>query len=139
MNKNEIIKYINDELKGYQGYIQYSNRPIDKKTDIFIKDDPKVDLQDGFIYEAYFCNGTQSISIKQINNSWLVSKTDISNIDLDDKNNSDIKSYISDIQDFNHKVKMAQIWDIEEDKLCENMKVKKLSKVVFVGFQGVEK
>jgi len=139
MNKNEIIKYINDELKGYQGYIQYSNRPIDKKTDIFIKDDPKVDLQDGFIYEAYFCNGTQSISIKQINNSWLVSKTDISNINLDDKNNSDIKSYISNIQDFNYKVKMAQIWEEKPDELCENMKVKKLSKVVFVGFQGVEK
>ncbi len=29
---------------------------------------------------------------------------------------------------------MVQIWENIEDKFCENMKVKKLSKVIFTGF-----
>jgi len=29
---------------------------------------------------------------------------------------------------------MAQIWEPENDKLCENMPVMKLKKVVFAGF-----
>jgi len=127
--KDEIVKYINN-LAGYQGYIQYSNRPIDKKTDIFIKDNPKVELNGGFIYEAHFCNGKQSISIKQINNSWYIDEIDILNID-----DIDIQSYISDIENL-PKVKMAQIWKAEKDKLCENMEVMKLKKVVFAGFEG---
>ena len=31
---------------------------------------------------------------------------------------------------------MAQIWEEVEDKECENMKVKKLKKVVFAGFEN---
>ena len=128
--KEEIVEYINN-LAGYQGYIQYSNRPIDKKTDIFIKDDPKVELNGGFIYEAHFCNGNQSISIKQLNDSWYIDETDILNIP-----SSDIENFITDIENF-PKVKMAQIWEKKKDELCEDMEVMKLKKVVFVGFEGV--
>ena len=130
-NKEEIIKYINEELQNYQGYIQYSNRAISKKDDIFIKDNPKADEKGGFIYEAHFCNGQKSIMIRQINDSWIVSETDISQVPKDD-----IQSYISDIKDFKYKIKMAQIWLDEEDKLCDEMIVKKLKKVVFVGFNN---
>jgi len=131
MSETEIIKYINN-LQGYQGYIQYSNRPIDKKEDIFLQDTAKVNLKGGFIYEAHFYNDTdnKSISVKQINSSWLVSETVISNIDK-----NDIQTYKSDIQDWNYNIKMAQIWEEVEDKECENMKVKKLKKVVFAGFK----
>ena len=131
MSETEIIKYINN-LQGYQGYIQYSNRPIDKKEDIFLQDTAKVNLKGGFIYEAHFYNDTdnKSISVKQINSSWLVSETVISNIDK-----NDIQTYKSDIQDWNYNIKMAQIWEEVEDKECENMKVKKLKKVVFAGFE----
>ena len=48
MTREEIKDYI-DKLEDYQGYIQYSNRPISKKDDIFIEDNPKVDEQQGFI------------------------------------------------------------------------------------------
>jgi len=150
---DENEKLIEDikKLQNYEGYIQFSDTKI-RDCDIFKTGDSistKIQPTDGFIYEAHFCNDKQSISVKQLNNSWYVTKTDISNIDLDSKNNSDINVYLSDIQDFNYKVKMAQIWDIEEDKLCEKdrneknevlgFNVKKLKKVVFVGFQGVEK
>lgn len=122
-NKKEIIDYINN-LKGYEGYIQFSNRPIE---DIFkTKTNIHVEEKGGFIYEAYFFNGTDSISIKQINDLWLVDE--IKNIST-----SDTQTFIG-INDI--KVKMAQIWEEAEDALCENMKVKKLSKIVFAGFQG---
>ena len=127
-NKKEVIDYIN-ELQGYQGYVQFSHRPIDKSKDIFLDNNPKIEDEEGFIYEAHFCNGKESISIRQINNSWLVSKTDISNIDK-----NDMQEFITDIEKFNYKVKMAQIWEEVKDELCENMEVKKLTKVVFAGF-----
>jgi len=129
-NKDEIIEYINS-LENYQGYVQFSHRPIDKEKDIFY-DSKKVLVQneDGFIYEAYFSNETQSITIKQINDSWFISTTDISKVD-----EKDIKEYITDIENFNYKIKMMQIWEEKEDELCEGMKVKKLSKVVFLGFK----
>ena len=129
--KKEVINYINDELKGYQGYVQFSDRSIDKTKDIFLETDPNITDEKGFIYEAHFCNDKESISIKQINDRWLISKTDISNID-----GTDIQEYLTDIKEFNYKVKMAQIWEEENDPLCENMKVKKLKKVVFAGFKG---
>ena len=133
-NRNEIIDYINS-LEEYQGYVQFSHRPIDKQTDIFYED-KKVEVKDeeGFIYEAHFSNGSESVTIKQINDSWIVSKTDINTLDK-----KDIQEYISDIENFNYKIQMAQIWEVKEDELCENMPVKKLSKVVFIGFKGESK
>jgi len=127
--KQKVIEYINN-LQNYQGYVQFSHRPIDKTKDIFLQN-PKITDEKGFIYEAHFCNDKESISIKQINDKWFISKTDISNID-----ETDIQEYLTDIKEFNYKVKMAQIWKEENDPLCEDMKVKKLKKVVFAGFKG---
>ena len=132
MNKNEVKEFINS-LKGYGGYVQYSHRPIDKTKDIFIDKDPKIEDEDGFIYEAHFCNGNKSISIKQINNNWLVSETDISQV-----SKNDIQTYKSNIENWNYNIKMAQIWKEEVDELCESMQVKKLKKVVFAGFKKGE-
>lgn len=129
--KEEIVRYINT-LKGYEGYVQFSHRPIDRERDIFY-DNKEVKIEDekGFIYEAHFCNGIESIAIRQINGSWLVSTTDIPEI-----KSEDTQSYISDIESFNHNIKMAQIWKTEEDDLCADMQVMKLEKVVFVGFEN---
>ena len=126
--KQQVIEYIND-LQNYQGYVQFSHRPIEKTKDIFLDNNPQIEDKEGFVYEAHFCNDKESIAIRQINDGWFISKTDISNIDK-----NDIQEFITDISDFNYKVKMAQIWEEVEDKLCENMKVKKLKKVVFAGF-----
>ena len=125
--KQKVIEYINN-LQNYQGYVQFSDEKI-RECDIFKEfQDIKLTSTNGFIYEAHFCNGKKSISIKQINDGWFISKTDISNIDK-----NDIQEFITDIQEF-PKVKMAQIWEEVEDELCENMPVKKLKKVVFAGF-----
>ncbi len=125
--KEKLIIDINN-LKGYQGYVQFSHRAIDIKKDVFeTRQDIHVKDESGFIYEAHFCNGHESISIKQINGSWLISPTTLDG-------NEDTQSYISDIKEFNYKIKMAQIWEEKKDTLCEDMKVKKLKKVVFAGF-----
>jgi CRISPR type III-associated protein (TIGR04423 family) len=131
--KQQVVEYIND-LQNYQGYVQFSHRPIDKSKDIFLDNNPKIEDEEGFIYEAHFCNGKESIVIKQINDGWFISKTNISNIDK-----NDIQEFITDVSEFNYKVKMAQIWEEVEDELCENMKIKKLKKVVFAGFEGERK
>ena len=127
-NREEIEKYINS-LQGYEGYVQFSDRPIE---DIWTqKSDINIDAKDGFVYEAHFCNGAESIGVRQVNAEWLVSTTDISNI-----SSEDTEVYFA----HGKNVKMAQIWEEEADEFCENMLVKKLKKVVFAGFEkGEEK
>jgi CRISPR type III-associated protein (TIGR04423 family) len=120
-NQTQIIEYINS-LMGYQGYIQMSGKPIIDIWKTF--SDISFAPTSGFVYEAYFYNGTDSIAIKQINDSWLVDKTN--KVPL-----NDTRIYFA--KD-NLEVKMAQIWHEVDDELCENMKVLKLKKIVFAGF-----
>ena len=129
--KEILIKDIN-KLQGYQGYVQFSDTKI-RECDIFEEfQDIKLTPTDGFIFEAHFYSEIEkkSIAIKQINDSWLVSTT-ILPADLTQDNTQE---YLTDIQDFNYKVKIAQIWEEVKDNLCENMPVKKLEKIVFAGF-----
>ncbi len=121
-NRTEIIEYINT-LGGYEGYVQFSHRPIELNKDIFIDNDPKVADEEGFVYEAHFSNGVESVAIRQMNDAWLVSIASIDNADLETFHG------ISDL-----KINMAQIWETKIDHLCEGMEVTKLKKVVFAGF-----
>ena len=131
-NHQEIIEFIN-QLQGCEGYIQWSHRPINKEKDIFYNNEIKIGNEDGFVYEAHFCNGQNAIAIRQVNDAWIVDEVDISKVTYKD----DKKSYISDIVNL-PRVVMAQIWQEEPDALCEGMRVKKLKKVVFAGFEKGE-
>jgi CRISPR type III-associated protein (TIGR04423 family) len=128
MKKEDIIETINTKYKDYQGYVQFSHRPIDKKKDIFLNGNVKVENETGFIYEAHFYNGKDSITIKQVNDSCLV----------DVETDTSLENTQTYIGIDGLKVKMAQIWKETPDSLCEDMKVKKLKKVVFVGFEKGE-
>ena len=132
-SKTKVIQEIN-KLDGYQGYVQFSHRPIDKDRDIFLLSSPKVEDESGFVYEAHFYNPKEniSISIKQINDGWVLNKDE--DIPLSDK-----QTYLSDIKDFDYNISMAQIWQEEEDKFCEGMRVKKLKKQLFAGFEKGDK
>lgn len=35
MKKEDIVKTINEKYRDYEGYVQFSHRPIDKEKDIF--------------------------------------------------------------------------------------------------------
>jgi len=128
--KAEVVKYLNS-LENYQGYVQFSDMKI-RECDIF-RNLQKISLSltNGFIYEAHFCNKEESIAVKQINNYWLVSISDISTAN---ENETEVFQGIENL-----KVRMTQIWEETNDNLCENMKVRKLSKVVFSGFIGDKK
>lgn len=122
-NETEIIEYINT-LKGCEGYIQMSDAPI---KDIWTTPSTITFIpQSGFIYEAHFFNGKDSIAIRQMNDAWYVDET--KDVPLTDTQIYYAKQSL--------KVRMAQIWEEEDDLLCENMPVLKLEKVVFAGFAG---
>jgi len=125
-NRKEIIDYIN-ELKEYEGYVQFSNRPIDLEKDLFPNSNGITD-EKGFVYEAHFYKDNQSIMIRQINDSWIVSQSDTTDAEFE------VFHGISNL-----KIRMAQIWKPEPDELCEGMSVMKLKKVVFAGFEKDKK
>lgn len=121
-NRTEILEYINT-LKGYEGYVQFSHRPIDVEKDVFMGRDPKVEDESGFVYEAHFSDGQQSVAIRQLNDAWLVDATKIADVEVETFHGIG-----------NLKITMAQIWESQSDVLCEDMQVMKLKKVVFAGF-----
>ena len=121
-NRTEVIAYING-LKAYEGYVQFSHRPIDLERDLFPRANDIAD-EKGFVYEAHFYKDNQSIMIRQINDSWIVSQTDTTDAEFE---------FFHGIA--NLKIRMAQIWKPEPDKLCDGMSVMKLKKVVFAGFE----
>ncbi len=140
-SNESLIEYI-DTLKSYEGYVQFSDEPL-RRCDIFEGlQDIKLTPTKGFVYEAHFCNGQNSIMIRQQNAEWVVSKTDI--VTEDEKIEIDFEYFALEKtalleKDKENKlksnwVKMAQIWKSEADDLCDSMDVMKLQKVVFAGF-----
>ena len=144
-NKDEILKYVNENLKGYEGYIQLMGEKIDEKH-LFLAGERTPGLgEDELIYEAHFFNANlkKSISIRQINDAWFVDETELNKVALEE---SDIKTFYPKFGNF--KIKMAQIWQDEKDEFCEvpqdngtleGLPVLKLQKIVFAGFVKDEK
>lgn len=131
-NRDEIFKYVNENLQDYEGYIQLMGEKISKEKHVFLSGGLAPGLAENeLIYEAYFFSKSKnkSISIRQINDAWFVDETDLSSIKFDE---NDIKTFYSKFGDF--KIKMAQIWTEENDELCEKMPVLKFKKAVFAGF-----
>ena len=129
MTKEEIKDYING-LKNVEGYVQFSHRALDPEKDIWEKDASKIvsENEEGFIVEAHFFDGTDSITIYRHNESWFVDEENISDV-----NGNDIQKYMTR---YGRYAKMAQVWKEEGDRLCENRRVAKLKKVVFAGFEN---
>ncbi len=126
--KEDVIAYINEHFQGYEGYVQFSDRPIDIGIDVFMKNTVKVTNEKGFISEAHFSNGKESVAIRQMNATWRLSTTDITK--------AEVETFYA-IADL--KVKMAHIWKLKEDEHCLGMDVLNIDKVVFAGFAGGEK
>lgn len=144
-NKDEILKYVNENLKDCEGYIQLMGEKIDEKH-LFLAGERTPSLgEDELIYEAHFFNANlkKSISIRQINDAWFVDETELNKVALEE---SDIKTFYPKFGNF--KIKMAQIWQDEKDEFCEvlredgtreSLPVLKLQKIVFAGFVKDEK
>ena len=144
-NRDEILKYVNENLRDYEGYIQLMGEKIDEKH-LFLAGERTPGLgEDELIYEAHFFNANlkKSISIRQINDAWFVDETELNKVALEE---SDIKTFYPKFGNF--KIKMAQIWQDEKDEFCEvlredgtreSLPVLKPQKIVFAGFVKDEK
>ena len=146
-NRDEILRYVNENLKGYEGYIQLMGEKIDEKH-LFLTSERAPSLgKDELIYEAHFFNANlkKSISIRQINDAWFIDEAELRGVNLDPKENPNVKEFHSKFKpEFSTKfkdvkIKMVQIWDKQEDKYCENLKVSRLQKIVFAGFKKDKK
>ena len=155
-NRDEILKYVNENLRDYEGYIQLMGKKIDKEQ-LFLAGERTPSLgEEELIYEAYFfnVNSKKSVSIRQINDGWFVDETELGGVNLDPEKNPDVQEFYSKFKpDFSAKfkdikIKMAQIWQDEKDEFCEvlredgtreSLPVLKLQKIVFAGFVKDEK
>lgn len=137
---NDEIKNYLENLEGFEGYVQISNRPIDKEKDIFINKKIKIeDENNGFIVEGAFYKNNKSIMINFVNGEWLLSEYDL-------KDNIKYEKFNTKIKDFNKKIRLAQIFEELEEEIFdvneenkEKIKTIKLKSVVFAGFEGDEK
>ena len=96
-NRDEILRYVNENLKGYEGYIQLMGEKIDEKH-LFLTSERTPSLgEDELIYEAHFFNANlkKSVSIRQINDAWFVDETDLGCVNLDPKENLDVQEFHS--------------------------------------------
>ena len=144
-NRDEILKYVNENLRDYEGYIQLMGEKIDEKH-LFLAGERTPSLgKDELIYEAHFFDekSKKSVSIRQINDAWFIDETELNKVVLEE---SDIKTFYPKFGNF--KIKMAQIWQDEKDEFCEvlredgtreSLPVLKLQKIVFAGFVKDEK
>lgn len=135
-NRDEILEYIN-KLNGYEGYIQRLGSKI-SEDDIFFKRNINVNLQPNeYIYEAHFFSKSKnkSVSVRQINDTWFVDEVSLNKDDKCNSNEAPVEVCFEEFYSkFEAKIKMAQIWEKENDELCEGLHVFKLKKVVFAGF-----
>ena len=137
LRTNEEVKEYIENLKGFEGYVQVSNRRFESEKDLFINRDIKVEDKNGFIIEAAFCNGEKSIMVTFLNGEWIVSEYDIKNLKT--------QKYLSKLENKNLKVKIAPIFEEIEEEISdidgsnkETIKTIILKTVVFAGFEGVK-
>jgi len=147
LNRFELIKNLSDIPKiKYTGYIWKSDNPAPE-----IKINPKDIFSDigenPFIIEGYLYSESesQSISIKQIDGQYFISKIDLAGIDL--KNLPDDifaqHCYLSDPaifklnNDFKY-IKFVEYWESKPDDLCAGMQVLQPARIAFIGFSKEE-
>ena len=93
------------------------------------------DLQNSknFIFEACFFDGDRSITIRQVNNKFVVIDEKLSSFN---KENITSENFIAKSLEENIvlKAKITQIWEEKEDEYCINLKALKPTIQLFSGF-----
>ena len=128
------LKSFYESLNGeFEGYIQMSDEKLDK---IFSSKQTLPSWEDlhknkNFIFEACFFDGDRSLTIRQINNAFVVIDEKLSNYE-----NKTEEIFIAKSLENNMKLKakITQIWEEKEDKNCENLQVLKATLLLFSGF-----
>ena len=131
-NRDELEEFYNSLNEEYEGYIQMSDRRIENIFESSSKLPKWDDLHqdNNFILElALFDKNTnRSILIREANGSWSV-------IDRVLNDNEPIDSFYTLRE--NLKMKMAQIWEEEDDEFCLGMRVLEFKYLLFAGFKRI--
>ena len=130
---NELKSFYENLNGEFEGYIQMSDEKLDK---IFSSKQTLPSWEDlhknkNFIFEACFFDGDRSLTIRQINNAFVVIDEKLSNYE-----NKTEEIFIAKSLENNMKLKakITQIWEEKEDKNCENLQVLKATLLLFSGF-----
>ena len=122
----------------YEGYIWYSD---EKEPRVFRGDEPvdvekflKDDADRHFVVEGNLWNkeAQESIAIRYVDGQYSVRRTDLSG---EGSENATIKTFVA------HKIygvkalEFKQLWEAQEDPMCEGMPVLRPKRLVFVGFK----
>ena len=131
--KEELKEFYEGLSDLFEGYIQMSDEKLDK---IFSSKQTLPSWEDlhknkNFIFEACFFDGDRSLTIRQINNAFVVIDEKLSNYE-----NKTEEIFIAKSLENNMKLKakITQIWEEKEDKNCENLQVLKATLLLFSGF-----
>lgn len=130
---NELKSFYENLNGEFEGYIQMSDEKLDK---IFSSKQTLPSWEDlhknkNFIFEACFFDGDRSLTIRQMNNAFVVIDEKLSNYE-----NKTEEIFIAKSLENNMKLKakITQIWEEKEDKNCENLQVLKATLLLFSGF-----
>ena len=138
LNKEELKKFYNNLREDVLvGYIQLSDSRI---TEDKLYLTPKIlpewnnnTYKSNFIYEAAFFDEKSNISIliRQIDDKWLVNTVDFNK--KDNKTEITEEFFIAKTEN-TPRVKMKNIWQEQEDELCNKFHVLKHVYSAFAGF-----
>ena len=134
MKTLEQLKEFYESLSSeFEGYIQMSNEKLNKVFTSKQKLPSWDSLHNGknFIFEACFFDGDRCLTIRQMNNAFVVIDEKLSNYE-----NKTEEIFIAKSLENNMKLKakITQIWEEKEDKNCENLQVLKATLLLFSGF-----
>ena len=136
MRTKEELKECYEGLSDlFEGYIQMSDEKLNK---IFSSKQTLPSWEDlhknkNFILEACLFDGDRSITIRQINDKFVVIDKKLS--DFSEENKKEEK-FLAKSNEKNIELiaKITQIWEEKEDENCENIKVLKPTLLLFSGF-----
>lgn len=134
MKTQEQLKDFYENLNGeFEGYIQMSNEKLDKilSSKQILPSWEDLYKNKNFIFEACFFDGDRSITIRQINNAFVVIDGKLSNYENKTEEIFIAKSLENNVK---FKAKITQIWEEKEDENCENLQVLKPTLLLFSGF-----
>ncbi len=141
MRTKEELKECYEGLSDlFEGYIQMSDEKLNK---IFSSKQTLPSWEDlhknkNFILEACLFDGDRSITIRQINDKFVVIDKKLS--DFSEENKKEEK-FLAKSNEKNIELiaKITQIWEEKEDENCENIKVLKPTLLLFSGFAELAK
>ena len=130
---NELKSFYENLNGEFEGYIQMSDEKLDKilSSKQTLPSWEDLHKNKNFIFEACFFDGDRSLTIRQMNNAFVVIDEKLSNYENKTEEIFIAKSLENNM---NLKAKITQIWEEKEDKNCENLQVLKATLLLFSGF-----